>query len=81
MPKGQSPKQTVASMRAEVGRLYDKVDAYDAKVNSSMLLRIKRKLQSVTGMGSSERKSLLKKIDELDSKTITKKQQKGKMSG
>ena len=75
MPKGQAPKQTVASMRTEVQKLYNRVDAQDAKIDSSTLLKIKRKLQNMTGIGTGERKSLLSRIDKLEAATTTKKQQ------
>jgi hypothetical protein len=73
MPKGQAPKRTIASMRTEVSKLYDKVDSYDAKVDSSMLLRIKRKVENTIGIGSKERKTLLDRISKLDKNTFRKK--------
>ena len=73
MPKGQAPKQTIASMRAEVGKLYDKIDSHDAKVDSSMLLRIKRRVENTIGIGSKERKTLLNRISKIDKNTYRRK--------
>jgi hypothetical protein len=75
MPKGQAPKQTAASMRTEVKNLYKRMDEQDEKIDASTLLRIKRKLQNVTGLGGSERKTLLKRIEEIEKVTTTKKHQ------
>jgi|TARA_R110000744_G_scaffold340232_1_gene445446 hypothetical protein len=80
MPKGQAPDPkmkglTPASMRTEVKKLYQRIDASDKKIESSTLLRIKRKLQNITGLGGSERKTLLKRIEEIEKITTTKKQQ------
>ena len=73
MPKGQAPKRTIASMRNEVDRLYSKIDSHDAKVDSSMLLRIRRKVQNTIGIGSKERKTLLDRISKIDKNTYRKK--------
>jgi hypothetical protein len=62
-------------MRAEVDNLYKRVDAHDTKVNSSILLRIKRKVEGTIGIGSKDRKTLLGRIEALDSRTVTKKHQ------
>jgi len=75
MPKGQAPKQTLASMRREVDGLHDKIKSHDKKINSSLLLRLKRKVQNLSGYGSSERKTLIKKLDAIERRTITKKHQ------
>jgi hypothetical protein len=51
------------------------MDEQDEKIDASTLLRIKRKLQNVTGLGGSERKTLLKRIEEIEKVTTTKKHQ------
>jgi len=86
MPKGQAPDPkmkglTPASMRTEVKNLYKRIDAQDEKIEASTLLKIKRKLQNITGLGGSERKTLLKRIEEIEKITITKKQQNGAAKG
>tara|TARA_R110000796_G_scaffold76002_1_gene170094 strand:+ start:137 stop:382 length:246 start_codon:yes stop_codon:yes gene_type:complete len=75
MPKGQAPKQTAASMRTEVKKLYKRIDAQDEKIEASTLLKIKRKLQNITGLGGGERKTLLNRIKKIEEITTTKKHQ------
>lgn len=81
MPKGQAPKQTAASMRTEVKKLYKRIDAQDEKIEASTLLKIKRKLQNMTGLGGGERKTLLNRIEKIEKITTTKKHQNATAKG
>ena len=70
MPNTKRP--TLAGLRSEAVTLQKKLKAHDDKVNSSLLLRLRRKVQGSSGISASARRSLVKRLDKIEETTIKK---------